>query len=213
MLAWTIVIHYYQDVQIIRLQLITNAAARLLTATDKRDEITLLWLPIESRIVLQSLQKPSFSNSVDTDNVLVRQMIIFRRGSSHFIFDYHLSYAAIGHGCQATKICSTDRFLSGCWFTAACHALLTSPRSMMASNTFSCGFLCFSPLRCLFLHPPKSIAHPTAVHWPANLWLTQLWFFCVIKVFACVMYVYSLLCLFFSFSSFFTQLLLVGGQA
>lgn len=61
-LAWTIVIHYYQDIQIIlgRLQLIKNAAARLLTGIDKRDYITLvlaslLWLPIKSRIVFKIL--------------------------------------------------------------------------------------------------------------------------------------------------------------
>lgn len=36
-LAWTIVIYYYQDIQIIHLQLINNAAARLLTGIDKRD--------------------------------------------------------------------------------------------------------------------------------------------------------------------------------
>lgn len=39
-LAWTIVIRDYQDVQIIRLQLVKNAAARLLTGIDKKDYIT-----------------------------------------------------------------------------------------------------------------------------------------------------------------------------
>lgn len=82
------------------------------------------------------MRKNTVSNSVAKATILVRIIIILRTGSSHLL-GYYISYAAIGH-----EKWSPHRFLSTCWFTAACPPLLSPPVAFCLNPACTCRPLC-----------------------------------------------------------------------